>query len=91
MLVPAGMILKTGYVNFANVTFEQFGGNYLPAVEKYVQRYADSGGGAQDSDCPFGYWRGETFVIQNGRHRLIALLICGYADFLVSWIAPEGS
>jgi hypothetical protein len=87
--VPAGKTIKYGYVPHQRVVFEQYGGTYLPAIEKHLHVVVNLGAGAQPLDCPFGYWRDDLFVICDGRHRYMALLIAGFHTILVRWQEDE--
>lgn len=86
--VPVGHVLRYGYADHGRIRFEQYGGNQWDAVLKHAGRIADMGAGAQPSDAPFGYWDGDTFVIQDGRHRYLALVGLGFRSLLVRWLEP---
>jgi hypothetical protein len=88
--VPAGHVLRYDYIDLrkTHVCFEEYGGQYLPAIEKYVQVLSDLGQGAQLADAPFGEWEWgrSRFTVKDGRHRMIALQIAGFAIVLVCWL-----
>lgn len=86
IVVPAGKVLRYGYARHGRIRFAQYGGNRWDAVDEHARRIADLGNGAQPADCPFGRWDGDTFVIEDGRHRYLALVGLGYADLLVCWL-----
>ena len=87
--VPPGHVLRYGYARHGFIAFEQYGGQQWGAVLRHAQAIADLGGGAQPADCPFGYWKGTTFIIQDGRHRYLALVGLGFRDLLVRWLEPD--
>lgn len=82
--VPGNSILKYGYAKHGKIRFSHYGGVYLPAIQDYITKFRDWAGD-QPMECSSGYWDGDTFVIENGRHRYIALLILGHQEFLVRW------
>lgn len=86
--VPQGHVLRTGYAEHGQIRFAQYGGQQWDAVLEHAKRIADMGHGAQPADCPFGFWEGTTFVIQDGRHRYLALVGLGFRNLLVRWLEP---
>lgn len=85
-VVPAGKVLRYGYVEQHRIQFADMGGMYLEAVSKWLDVYQQIGElHAQPADAPFGHWD-DWFVIENGRHRRIAALIQGYPWLLVCWL-----
>jgi len=87
--VPKGHVLQYGYAKHGKIRFQQYGGQQWEAVRKHAAFLSDYGdNGSQPADCPFGYWDGDIFVIQDGRHRYLALVGCGFRDLLVRWLTP---
>jgi len=88
MIVPAGKIVKTGYVKVENVRLacraRMAVGDVAAAYQRVLQY---SGGGQQAWPCPTGYWEDATrFVIQDGRHEYVASIMLGLEYILVAWI-----
>ena len=89
LTVPAGYVMTYGYAEHGKIRFQNYGGQQWDAVLKHANRIADLGDGAQAADCPFGFWDGDTFVIQDGRHRYLALVGLGFHSLLVRWLDPD--
>jgi hypothetical protein len=87
--VPPGKVLRYGYVEHGRIGFNQYGGIYLPAVQRHLDALVNIGGGAQPSECPYGRWDGERFVILDGRHRYTAAVIAGFRHLLVRWLEED--
>lgn len=88
IVVPAAHVLRYGYAPHGRIRFAEYGGQQWDAVVRHANQIADLGNSAQPADCPFGYWDGDTFVIQDGRHRYLALVGLGFQQILVRWLEP---
>jgi len=87
MVVPAGKTVKTDYVRIDNVRLacrERMAVGDVAAAYQRVLQF--SGGGNQAWPCPTGFWDGERFVIQDGRHEYVASLMIGLEYILVAWV-----
>lgn len=89
IVVPKGQVLRYGYARHGRIRFANYGGQQWDAVLRHAGTIADLGQGAQPADCPTGRWDGDTFVIEDGRHRYLALVGLGFRDILVRWLEPE--
>lgn len=83
--VPPGAIVKTGYVPIEDVVLacrDRMGiGDLSAAYQKRLQM-----GDHQAWPPPRGYWRGERFVVEDGRHEFVAALMLGQQFILVAWL-----
>lgn len=92
IVVPAGHVMRYAYVPHWMVEFDQYGGQQWDAVLEHARAIADLGNGDQPADCPVGRWNDDgRFVIQDGRHRFLALLGLGFKIVLVRWIERENA
>ena len=88
--VPAGHIVRTGYVALHDVVcYAPYGHQLLPAeVERAYRRQLDLGS-EQPWPPPSGYWRRDRrFVLTDGRNRFVASLMLGMEHLLVAWLVP---
>ena len=88
--VPAGHVVRTGYVPIHNVVcLAPVGHQLLPAeVERAYRRQLDLQS-QQQWPCPTGYWRSDQrFVLTDGRNRFVAALMLGIEHLLVAWLVP---
>lgn len=85
MAVPAGWIVKTGYVDVFRVRLacrERMAvGDVGNAYQKRLQA-----GSSQPWPCPNGEWDGDTFVLHDGRHEWVASVMLGHSHLLVAWL-----
>ncbi len=92
MTVPAGCVVKTGYVPIHDVVCHaSFGHQLYPAeVERAYRRQLERGS-EQSWPPPTGYWRADgRFVLTDGRNRYTAALMLGIEFLFVAWLeAPE--
>jgi hypothetical protein len=83
--VPSGKIVRTGYVDVFKVRLacrERMAvGDVAAAYQKRLQLGSD-----QSWPCPNGYWDGETFVLQDGRHEWVSSVMLGLSHVLVAWL-----
>lgn len=84
--VPPGRTVATGYVDVFKVRLacrERMAvGDVGAAYQKAIQL-----GDAEQFPCPTGYWDGERFILQDGRHHWVACVMLGKSHMLVSWLA----
>jgi hypothetical protein len=86
MRVPAGQVVRTGYVcvwkcRLANRA-PMAVGDVAGAHSRLLQLGTDS-----LWPCVNGVWEGDEFAIHDGRHEYIAALMLGRTHILVAWIA----
>ncbi len=86
--VPAGAIVKTGYVPIHKVRLacrdRMAVGDVDRAYQKVLQRGSD-----QSFPPPNGFWEDDTFVIQDGRHEYVASTMVGLTHLFVAWIEAD--
>jgi hypothetical protein len=90
--VPAGHVVRSGYVAIHDVVCEvSFGHQLLPAeVERAYRRQLELGS-RQAWPAPTGWWREDgRFVLTDGRNRYVAALMLGVEHLLVAWVASSG-
>ncbi|WP_274426762.1 hypothetical protein [Chelativorans sp. YIM 93263] len=83
--VPAGSIVRTGYVKVENVILACRARMAIGDVDRAYQKRLQLGS-KQPWPCPNGYWEGDRFVIRDGRHEYVATLMLGHSHLLVAWI-----
>jgi hypothetical protein len=86
--VPPGHVVKTGYVSVWRVRLGCRERMAIGDVNQAYQRRLQLAG-RQPWPCPRGYWDGEEFVIEDGRHEYVAAVMLGYDHLLVAWLAPD--
>lgn len=83
--VPAGKVVKTGYVDVFACRLacrdRMAVGDVSAAYQKLLQCGPD-----QPFPCPNGFWQQNSFIIQDGRHAYVAALMLGWSHLLVAWI-----
>lgn len=90
--VPAGHVVRTGYVPIRDVVCHApYGHQLLPAeVERAYRRQLELGD-QQPWPPPTGYWTPDhRFVLTDGRNRFVASLMLGIEHLLVAWLVPSG-
>lgn len=86
---PPGWTEASGYVEMGRITLGDDGRMDPAAVrDKYQSLIHLTPTGSHPSPPMIGYWRGDTFVIVDGRHTFVALVLLGYRTFLVRWRVP---
>lgn len=84
MAVAPGQIIETGYVPVENVVLacrERMAvGDVNTAYQKRLQL-----GDHQSWPPPRGHWRGDRFVVVDGRHEFVAALMLGQSHLFVAW------
>jgi hypothetical protein len=88
--VPAGHVVRTGYVPIHDVVcLARTGHQLLPAeVERAYRRQLELDD-QQAWPPPTGYWRQDhRFVLTDGRNRFVAALMLGIEHLLVAWLVP---
>lgn len=88
--VPAGHVVRTGYVPIHDVVCYAAGRPLAPAeVERAYRRQLELGD-QQPWPPPTGFWRADgRFVLTDGRNRYVAALMLGTQYLLVAWLARE--
>lgn len=85
MVVPRGHVVKTAYVPVHRIRMACRERMDASAVERAYRRQL-SLGDAQAWPCPVGWWEGDTFCLQDGRHAYVAALMLGFDHLLVAWL-----
>lgn len=83
--VLAGSIVKTGYVEIHKIKLACRECMAVGDVDRAYQRQLQLGAD-QLFPPPNGYWDGDTFVIRDGRHQMVASLMLGLEWLLVAWV-----
>jgi hypothetical protein len=83
--VPAGAIVRTGYVAVDKVRLKCRARMAIGDVEAAHRRLLQLGS-ACSFPPPNGRWDGETFEIADGRHEYVAALMLGRSHILVAWM-----
>lgn len=83
--VPAGMLVRTGYVSVWKCQLAQRSSMAVGDVEGAHRRLLQLG---PDTlwPCVNGWWHGDEFVINDGRHEYVAALMLGRTHILVAWL-----
>lgn len=85
LLVPSGMVIRTGYVKIENVALACRDRMSVADVDVAMKRMMAASPG-QPWPCPVGEWRGDAFWIQDGRHAAIAAMMLGMSHLFVAWL-----
>lgn len=88
MLVPPGMVIKTGYVDVFKVRFANRARMSVGDFDRTYQKRLQTQGG-QCWPCPSGRWIADEFELFDGRHELLASIALGFDSILVAWIALQ--
>lgn len=83
--IPPGALVRTAWVPHHQVRFACRERMAVGDVEAAYRRLLAAG------ECgtwppPTGWWDGDTFVVQDGRHSYIASLMLGHRALLVAWV-----
>lgn len=89
MLVPAGCVVRTGYVSVWDCRLacrdRMAVGDVGAAYQRVIQL-----GEASSWPCPRGYWEEDEgrqrFVVVDGRHEWVASVMIGKDHVLVAWM-----
>lgn len=87
--VPAGHVIRTGYVPINDVELACRDRMAIGDVKESFERQLQLGS-SQRWPCPRGHWRGARFVVVDGRHQFVASLMLGLEQLLVAWLEPIG-
>lgn len=86
--IPPGKLVKTGYVQIFQTRLACRERMAVGDVDKAYQKKLQLGD--QGSwPPPNGYWDGDTFVIQDGRHEWVAAVMLGNTHLFVAWIVDD--
>lgn len=86
LIIPAGAVIRTGYVPIHRVMLACRDRMAVGDVEASYRKLLALGE-AQPWPCPNGHWADDGFfVIMDGRHQYVASLMLGIKDLLVAWI-----
>ena len=90
ILVPAGSLVRTGYVKIHRIRLANKTRIGVGDVDVAFRRRLQLGD-YQPWPPPVGYWEtdpdgGRNFVILDGRHEFIATLMLGFETIFVAWI-----
>lgn len=85
ILVPPGKVVVTGYVKIDGLIFACRDRMSIGDLDVAYRRRLQCGT-SQPWPCPRGHWKGETFVIDDGRHEAIAAMMLGVEYILCAWI-----
>lgn len=85
MAVPAGCRVVTDYVSVWNIRLEcrdrMAVGDVAASYNRLLQLAP-----RQEHPAPFGYWQDGRFILVDGRHAYVALLMLGVEQILVAWV-----
>lgn len=87
MRVPPGHVVMTAWVPAHQVRLACADRMAIGDIER-VYRDVLVNGDHASWPCPCGYWEGDAFVLQDGRHEYLARLAAGWRTLLVAWVAP---
>lgn len=85
LIVPAGALVKTGYVPLDGLRFACRDRMAIGDVETAYRRRLQLGS-AQPWPPPVGEWQDGNFVLFDGRHESVAALMLGFEHLLVAWV-----
>ena len=83
--VPPGSIVRTGYVPIEKIRLSSYENLSLPDIKEKYEIFKQNAPN-QIFPCPIGNWEQVNFVIVDGRHAFVALMILGMSHILVAWI-----
>lgn len=87
--VPAGAIVRTGYVSIDRISHASRERMTPEGVERAYRRRL-SLGSSQPWPPPVGQWAEDgRFVVYDGRHEHLASWMLGYSEILVAWVEGE--
>lgn len=85
MLVPPGRFVRTGYVDVFKVRHacrERMASGDVDRAFQKVLQLGENGAWPP----PRGYWDGDTFVLEDGRHAHIGAVMAGHSHMFVAWL-----
>ncbi len=85
--VPPGQRVVTGYVHVDDLMLGCRARMAVGDVDRAYQRRLQLGD-HQPWPCPRGEWRGDRFVVLDGRHDVVAATMLGQEHVLVAWPEP---
>ena len=85
LLVPAGAIVRSGYARTDRIRLECTDRMAVGDVEAAYRRRLQLGA-SQPWPPPIGRWDGDTFVVTDGRHEVVAAIMLGFREILVGWV-----
>ena len=90
MHVPPGKVVREGYVPVWDIELlcrdRMAVGDVGAAFDRLLQVAPN-----QEHPPPFGYWKDGSFIIVDGRHAFVALLMLGYTHILVAWMEEDSN
>lgn len=91
MAVPPGALVKTDYVAVEDVVLACRERMSVGDVDRAYQKRLQLGD-HQSWPPPRGHWQGSRFILEDGRHEFVAVLMLGLPKLLVAWVesAPAG-
>lgn len=85
LAVPPGALLRSAYVPIHTIRFANKSRMSVGDVARAYRR-ALRLGPRQQHPTPNGAWDGGWFVVADGRHTVVALLMLGFEYVLVTWV-----
>jgi len=86
MIIPAGHILKSGYVRTTDIVFPMTGATMAIASLEEPMRRASHIGSGTSYPLPVVKWIEGKPHLWDGRHRYIVALMTGREFMLVAWV-----
>lgn len=86
--VPPGHVVATAWVDPQRCRLGSRARMSPEAVEKKFRQLLQQGDGAIWPP-PRGRWDDGMFVVEDGRHELLAALMLGRTEILVAWLEPR--
>lgn len=90
MIIPAGHVVRSGYVPTGEIVFPLDGQTMALASVEAKIRDLTGNPGREFYPLPVGQWVEGRFHLWDGRHRYIAALMTGKPRMLVCWTEPAG-
>lgn len=85
MVIHPGMVVRTGYVDVFRVRLACRERMAVGDIDRAYQRQLQLGS-TQAWPPPHGFWAGETFVIEDGRHAWVSAIMLGMSHLFVAWM-----
>jgi hypothetical protein len=89
MAVPPGNIVRTARVPVEDIVLACRDRMAVGDVDRAFRQRLQLGD-RQPWPCPRGHWRGDRFVLEDGRHEFVATLMLGHPSILVAWVEADG-